>query len=406
MTTSRKWKQNMIRHLKRMVICCFKVVYKVMQKTVSVDEHTVIFIAFHGRGYTDNPKYIHQEMLKQSRFDDYTFIWPVKNPEACSIERSKAIRYNSLAYFYYMCKAKYWIVNCKLPKHIQKKDNQIYLQTWHGTPLKRLAHDIVEVENQTFYRSGMSRQQMTDTYDNDVAKYNYMIAPNEFSYKVFQSAFQINKERLIKTGYPRNDFLTNCTDEKIKEVKERLKIPKDKKVLLYAPTWRDNSFNTRGYTFELKANFHRWKEVLGQEYIVLFKPHYLIINQFEGDPSLDNFVLSVDASADINDLYIISDLLVTDYSSVFFDYANLNRPMYFYMFDLAEYADELRGFYFDIHDTLPGDIIQDEEVLLQKIKEGNYDYQKLASFNKTFNAWQDGHASQRAIDWVFGKEDK
>lgn len=377
-----------------------------MQKTVSVDEHTVIFIAFHGRGYTDNPKYIHQEMLKQDRFNDYTFIWPVKDPNSTKIERSKAIRYNSLSYFYYMCKAKYWIVNCKLPKHIQKKDNQVYLQTWHGTPLKRLAHDIVEVENQTFYRSGMSRQQMTDTYDNDVAKYNYMIAPNEFSFQVFQSAFQINPERLIKTGYPRNDFLTNCTAEKIQEVKEKFKIPKDKKVLLYAPTWRDNSFNTRGYTFELKANFHRWKEVLGQDYIVLFKPHYLIINKFEGDKSLDDFVISVDANADINDLYIISDLLVTDYSSVFFDYANLNRPMYFYMFDLEEYADELRGFYFDIYETMPGDIIQDEDQLLQKIKEGSYDYQKLATFNAKFNAWQDGKASQRVIDWVFGKEDK
>lgn len=406
MTTNRKWKQNMIRHAKRIVIRCFKVVYKCMQKTVSVDDHTVIFIAFHGRGYTDNPKYIHQEMLKQDRFDDYTFIWPVKNPNSTKIERSKVIRYNSLSYFYYMCKAKYWIVNCKLPKHIQKKENQVYLQTWHGTPLKRLAHDIVEVENQTFYRSGMSRQQMTDTYDNDVAKYNYMIAPNEFSFQVFQSAFRINPERLIKTGYPRNDFLTNCTNEKIQEVKEKLKIPKDKKVILYAPTWRDNSFNTRGYTFELKANFHRWKEVLGQDYIVLFKPHYLIINKFEGDKSLDDFVIRIDANADINDLYIISDLLVTDYSSVFFDYANLNRPMYFYMFDLEEYADELRGFYFDIHETMPGDIIQNEEELLQKMKDGSYDYQKLADFNAKFNAWQDGKASQRVIDWVFGKEDK
>ena len=188
-------------------------------------------------------------------------------------------------------------------------------------------------------------------------------------------------------------------------MKEKLKIPTDKKVILYAPTWRDNSFNTRGYTFELKANFHRWKEVLGQEYIVLLKPHYLIINKFEGDKSLDDFVIRIDANADINDLYIISDLLVTDYSSVFFDYANLNRPMYFYMFDLEEYADELRGFYFDIHETMPGDIIQNEEELLQKMKDGSYDYQKLADFNAKFNAWQDGKASQRVIDWVFGKEE-
>ena len=331
-------------------------------------------------------------------------VWPVKKPKQTSIERAVVIRYNSLRYFYYMCKAKYWIVNCKLPKHIQKKDSQVYLQTWHGTPLKRLAHDIVEVENQTFYRSGMSRQQMTNTYDDDVAKYNYMIAPNPFSFEVFQSAFRINPERLIKTGYPRNDFLTNITLEEIDAIKKRFAIPKDKKVLLYAPTWRDNSYNTRGYTFELKANFHRWKEVLGDEYIVLFKPHYLIINKFEGDESLKDFVISVDANADINDLYVISDVLVTDYSSVFFDYANLNRPMYFYMFDLEEYADELRGFYFDIYETMPGDIIENEEDLLKKIKAGHYDYQKLEAFNQRFNGWQDGHATQRVLDIVFGKE--
>ena len=406
MAASRTMKQNMIRKIKRIVIRCFKIVYKGMQKIVSVDDKTVIFIAFHGRGYTDNPKYIHQEMLKQSRFDDYRFVWAVKKPKTTEIERSKVIRYNSLSYFYYMCKAKYWIVNCKLPKHIQKKENQFYLQTWHGTPLKRLAHDIVEVENQTFYRSGMNRKQMTDTYDNDVLKYNYMIAPNEFSFEVFQSAFRINPERLIKTGYPRNDFLTNIKAEEIDEIKARFHIPANKKVLLYAPTWRDNSYNTRGYTFELKADFHRWKEVLGDEYIVLFKPHYLIINKFEGDESLKDFVISVDANADINDLYVISDVLVTDYSSVFFDYANLNRPMYFYMFDLEEYADELRGFYFDIYETMPGDIISNEEDLLQKIKEGNYDYSRLETFNQKFNEWQDGHASQRVLNLVFGKEDK
>lgn len=397
------WKQNMIRHAKRLVIRCFKVVYKGMQKTVSVDEHTVIFIAFHGRGYTDNPKYIHQEMCKQSRFDDYTFVWALKKPNV-EIEHAKTIRYNSLHYFYYMCKAKYWIVNCKLPKHIQKKPEQVYLQTWHGTPLKRLAHDIVEVENQTFYRSGMNRKQMTDTYDDDVAKYNYMIAPNEFSYEVFQTAFRINPKRLIKTGYPRNDFLTNITPEEIENIKQRFHIPAHKKVLLYAPTWRDNSYNTRGYTFELKADFHRWKEVLGDEYVVLFKPHYLIINKFENDASLEGFIYNVDANADINDLYVISDVLVTDYSSVFFDYANLNRPMYFYMFDLEEYADELRGFYFDIYEVMPGDIIQDEEQLLADIKKGQYDFKRLEAFNQRFNNWQDGHASQRVIDIVFGKE--
>lgn len=401
----RTFQQNAIRHVKRMAVRCFKIVYYFMLKTVKVDDHTVIFIAFHGRGYTCNPKYIHQEMIRQHRFDDYRLVWAVKKPKTTAIEHSYTIRYNSLRYFYYMCKSKYWIVNCKLPKYIQKKNNQVYLQTWHGTPLKRLAHDIVEVEKQTFYRSGMSRQQMMETYDVDVSKYNYMIAPNPFSYEVFQSAFQIDKERLIKTGYPRNDFLINITDDKIKAIKERFHLPTDKKIILYAPTWRDNSYNTRGYLFELKADFHKWKKVLGDEYIVLFKPHYLIINRLEGDENLKNFVRSVDANADINDLYVISDLMITDYSSVFFDYANLKRPMYFYMFDLDEYADELRGFYFDIHETLPGDIIVDEDTLLEKIKQDRYDDSKLNAFNRKFNSWQDGRSSQRVIDIVFGKED-
>lgn len=399
----RTFQQNLIRHGKRMAIRCFKVVYKVMQKTVKVDDHTVIFCAFNGRGYTCNPKYIHQAMIKQPRFDDYHLIWALKKPKAAQIEHAQCIRYNSLTYFYYMCKAKYWIINFKLPKYINKNDQQVYLQTWHGTPLKRLAHDIVEVKDQTFYRSGMSRKQMTDTYDIDVSKYNYMIAPNPFSYEVFQSAFQINKERLIQTGYPRNDYLTNITNDEILALKKQFHLPMDKKILLYAPTWRDNSYNSRGYLFELKADFHKWKQVLGDEYIVLFKPHYLIINKYEGDESLKDFVISVDANADINDLYVVSDIMVTDYSSVFFDYANLRRPMYFYMFDLKEYADELRGFYFDIYETMPGDIIENENELLQKIKAGKYDYEKLEKFNQKFNCWQDGHASQRVIDIVFGE---
>ncbi len=404
MSKKRAWKQNLIRHCKRLAIRVFKLAYKLMFRFVKVDDKTVLFLSFHGRGYTCNPKYIHLEMCKQSRFDDYSFVWALKKPNDTKIEHSKNIRYNSLTYFYYLARAKYWVVNCKLPKYIQKKENQVYLQTWHGTPLKRLAHDIVFVENQTFYRSGMNRNQMMNTYDDDVKKYNYMIAPNPFSYEVFQSAFQINPERLIQTGYPRNDYLTNIRSEDIDILKDQYHIPKDKKVILYAPTWRDNSYNTRGYLFELKADFRKWKEKLGDDYIVIFKPHYLIINKFENDASLDGFIYNIDANADINDLYVMSDILVTDYSSVFFDYANLRRPMYFYMFDLEEYADELRGFYFDIYETLPGDIIEKEDVLLDALVANNYDYARLDAFNQKFNVWQDGKATERVIDILFGKE--
>ena len=164
-------------------------------------------------------------------------------------------------------------------------------------------------------------------------------------------------------------FLLACQRHKphnkiIKSIKNKYHLPLDKKILLYAPTWRDNSYVASGYTFELQANFKKWKEVLGNEYVVVFKPHYLIINKYENDSELEGFLYSIPASAEINELYVLSDCLVTDYSSVFFDYAVLNRPMYFYMYDLDDYRDELRGFYLDIYTELPGTIYENEENML------------------------------------------
>ena len=380
-----------------------KIIYKIISPRIKVDEKTIIFIAYHGRGYSCNPKYIHKYLLTQERFKDYKMVWAVKKFKITEIPQAKVIRYNGLKYFYYMSKAKYWVINCKMPKHIIKKEGQVYLQTWHGTPLKRLAHDIRVKQETTFYRSEMTFDQMANTYDNDVKKYDYMVSPNHFSTEVFQSAFRIKHEKLIETGYPRNDYLTNASVDEIAMLREKYEIPKDKKVILYAPTWRDNAYNTKGYTFELQADFYRWKVLLGDEYVLLFKPHYLIINRFKRAAYLKDFVYNVSADADINELYVIADVLVTDYSSVFFDYANLNRPMYFYMFDLDEYAEELRGFYFDIHKTLPGPIITDENELLKSIKEDTYDYKRLKKFNEKFNSLQDGHSTEKVVDIVFSK---
>lgn len=378
----------------------YKVFYRHLANRIKIDDKTILFVSFHGRGYSCNPKYIHQYMIHHPEYKDYTFIWACKKFKVVKIEHAKVIRYNGWKYFYYLSKAKYWFVNCKLPRHVIKKPGQVYLQTWHGTPLKRLAHDIVVTENESFYRSGMSREEMHNTYDNDVAKYDYMISPNPFSTEKFQSAFQIDRKRLIETGYPRNDFLTNLTNEQILQLREKYHIPEDKKVILYAPTWRDNAYDNRGYVFELQADFIKWKEKLGDEYIVIFKPHYLIANRFKKSKEIKDFIKNIRADRDINELYAISDILITDYSSVFFDFANLNRPMYFYMFDLQSYKEELRGFYFDIYETLPGDIIENEDELLDKILENNYDYDRLKAFNQEFNSLQDGNCSKKVLDIV------
>ena len=245
----------------------------------------------------------------------------------------------------------------------------------------------------------MNRSEMTKSYDVDVEKYDYLISPNSYSTDIFKSCFKIKPEKIKEYGYPRNDYLVNITDEEKDKLKNKYNIPKDKKVILYAPTWRDNKFNEKGYIHELKVDFNKWRNILGYEYVVIFKPHYLISNKFK-DIKLDNFLFSFDENVDINELYVMSDLLITDYSSVFFDYAILNRPILFYMYDLEEYRDELRGFYLDINKELPGKITIDEDELLSVIKNENYkEYdEKLNEFRKTYNDLEDGKASQRVIN--------
>ena len=380
-----------------------RILYKLTYKLVSIDNQLVIFISFHGRGYSDNPRAIYEQMKKDPRFKDYRFIWFIKNHKEKNIQipGAEIKEYFSFPYFYYLSKAKYWIINCKMPTYICKKPEQVYLQTWHGTPLKRLAHDIIAPEDATFYRSGVSFEKMCHSYDVDVERYNYMISPNKFCTEVFQTSFRIDRERLIETGYPRNDFITNATIKEIEQLKKKFHLPLDKKIVLYAPTWRDNSYVAAGYTFELEANFHKWKEILGDEYVVVFKPHYLIINKYEGDHSLDGFLYSINADSEINELYVLSDILITDYSSVFFDYAVLNRPIYFYMYDLEQYKDELRGFYLDIYTELPGKIYEDESKMLLDIKDHIYDYSFLEKFNERFNSEQTGNCAQKVIDIVF-----
>lgn len=376
--------------------------YRMTYRWIPCQQQTILFISFHGKGYSDNPKAIHTYISQQKEYQQYRCIWAIKHhrKKQIYIPNATVIEYFSIRYFYYLARSKFWVVNCKLPNYVLKKSEQVYLQTWHGTPLKKLAHDIDVPETTTFYRSGMTLHEMHTTYDVDVSKYTYMISPSAFTTTVFQSAFRIHKEKLLETGYPRNDILSTYTKEKIDEIKQSYGIPENKKVILYAPTWRDNSFTMKGYTFTLEVDFSVWQEILGDDYMVVFKPHYLIVNSFDVAQYQD-FVYYMEPEKDISDMYLISDVLITDYSSVFFDYAILQRPIYFYMYDIDIYQNELRGFYLNIYQDLPGSIYIDEKEMLTAIKKEVFDVQRLKIFNQKFNPHEDGDASKRVVDQVF-----
>ena len=154
---------------------------------------------------------------------------------------------------------------------------------------------------------------------------------------------------MLETGYPRNDILYNADDGKIEDIKSRLNIPKNKKVILYAPTFRDKSFESETIESELILNFdlNKLKDEISDEYVIIIRAHYYVSSKLDLT-NYEGFAFDYSSYDDIAELYLISDILITDYSSVFFDFANLKRPILFYPYDLEEYNSLDRGFYIDI----------------------------------------------------------
>ena len=185
------------------------------------------------------------------------------------------------------------------------------------------------------------------------------------------------------------------------DIKENLKIPTDKKIILYAPTWRDDDYFKVGqYKFTFQFELDKMKERFGDEFVLLTRMHYLVAENFDFT-AYGDFVKDVSSYPDIADLYLVSDILITDYSSVFFDYAGLNRPIIFYMYDIEDYRDRLRGFYFDIEKDAPGPIVENEKDLFDAIdyalKNGHASPEAFKNFHDRFCYLEDGKATERVV---------
>ncbi|MGX8773439.1 MAG: CDP-glycerol glycerophosphotransferase family protein [Bacillota bacterium] len=376
-------------------------------KGAQIDDRLVLFETFMGRQYGCNPRAIYERMLKDPRFDDYRLVWafidPAKASEFEALGRAEIVKMKSKEYFDVCARAKYIITNSNLDNRIAKREGQVFLQTWHGTPLKRLRCDIRAEEG----NANNTLEEIRMRNDIDVVRYDYFISPSAFCTGVFTSAFNLRElgkeDILIETGYPRNDLLFSFDEAYAARVRAELGIPEGKKVILYAPTFRDNKHDGSGYVYDTHLDFDRLRSSLGDEYVVLFRAHYFIANEFDFG-RYKGFVYDVSKHDDITPLYTVADLLITDYSSVFFDFANLGRPMLFYMYDLDEYADDIRGFYIDI-DEIPGPIIKNEDELpdaIRSLTDGGFARnEKYMRFNEKYNYLDDENASRRVIDILF-----
>ncbi|MDR9797199.1 bifunctional glycosyltransferase family 2 protein/CDP-glycerol:glycerophosphate glycerophosphotransferase [Aeribacillus pallidus] len=349
----------------------------------------IVFESHMGKQYSDSPKYIYEEMYKYK--SNYKYIWSLESPDTVEIPGPAIkVKRNSLRHFYYLNRSKFWVDNQGIAHLARKKDKQIYLQTWHGTPIKKMGYDQKKLPS----KEELKRLKLqTNAWD-------YFISPNKYSTKIFRRAFRYGGE-IIETGYPRNDILIKQPIEISNKVRDILGIPSDKKVILFAPTFRDwdpNSFQTT-YTDILKLS-----KKIDNNSIILLRLHYLLSNKISQIPLPSN-VINVSTYQDIQEIYLISDVLITDYSSVMFDYALLKRPIIFYCYDLEEYMSR-RGLYFNLLEKAPGPICKkiDDVIFyldnIQKFKEFETRFER---FILEYGNLEDGQAALRVINKVFDK---
>lgn len=365
-------------------------------------KNTIIYESFLGRNYSDSPKAIFEYLMRNEKYNDWNHIWilndktTIEDNNLFKENNVKVINRFSWSYFFYVTVAKYFVLNMRQPQWLEKKDEQIILSTWHGTPLKRLVFDMNNV-------TSANKNYKRDFYYQS-RNWDYLIAANEYSESIFERAFMYPKSNILTYGYPRNDILSTYNNSYKNTLKEKLNIPLNKKVILYAPTWRDDEYHAAGqYKFKLQLDLEKMQNILGNDYVIILRMHYFISDIIDLS-CFEDFAFDFSKYNDINDLYIMSDLLITDYSSVFFDYANLQKPILFYTYDLNKYKDELRGFYIDMSNDLPGPLLFDTDEIIQNIKnieDVKKNYQnKYNDFYQKFCSLDDGNATRRIVEKV------
>ncbi|RXK18802.1 CDP-glycerol glycerophosphotransferase family protein [Macrococcus sp. DPC7161] len=379
---------------KKVYFKAMKMLNLYLTKCHKVDEKLIFIESNVGKSVSDSPKNIYDELKKQNK--DYKVVWVSNQQYPFDDENVITVKRLSFEYFYYISIAKYWINNQNFPYYIKKHPNTIYIQTWHGTPLKKMLNDVNQFEGRD---AGYK-----DRVNIATSKWDYLISPSRYATTCFKSAFRYEKN-FIEAGYPRNDWAHNMSDSEMAEfqalIKLKLGINDGRKIILYAPTFRDDLLKSRSISLPFDLNELR---EISNDYIILIKPHLLVGKKLIIPDDYQGFVFNVYDFPDINELYAITDICITDYSSVMFDFANTRKPLLFYTYDLEKYRDQLRGFYMDFEKEAPGPLIYDTAELISAIK--NIDKIKTSyqeKYNQFFNKYcefENGNASKYIVEQI------
>jgi CDP-glycerol glycerophosphotransferase len=364
---------------------------RVVQRIGAPSPRRAFYNSFNGH-FSDSPRAIYEELAR--RRPDMAHTW-IADRAGFPAGVTTVAPY-TLGYLRQVGRAGYVISNQQMPNNFRKRPGAAYVQTWHGTPLKRIGFD-----NERW----KERPRGLDAMARDFAKWDYLVSQNPFSTEIFRRAFRF-EGAILETGYPRNDILSSPDASTTRaRVRAELGIEDGVRAILYAPTWRDNVIDERGaLRFSLALDVERLEAMLGADHRLLLRLHYLLASA--PVDAGGEFVRNVSDYPDIRDLYLAADVLVTDYSSAMFDFAVTGKPIVLFPYDLDAYRDSVRGFYFDLEAEAPGAVCRTTHTVIDALRDLDSVHAAHAAryvqFRERFCPFDDGAAAARVVDRVLG----
>jgi CDP-glycerol glycerophosphotransferase len=346
-----------------------------------------------GGRYSDNPRALYEALTAGGHPGSHVWLLDPRHAHGFPSD-VETVEFGSERSIKELESADVVVSNTHIELDWHKSPDSMYLQTWHGTPLKHIHFD-------SLWAPPGRVAYLTE----DVRRWDYLLSPNHASTGILRRAFGFTGE-ILETGYPRNDVLNSPRRDEIRDrVRRQLGVPDGMTVVLYTPTWRDDVLDAQGrQDFSLHLDLEEFRRRLGGDHFLLLRTHFLISAEL---PPIDGpGIRDVSAYPDVSDLYLAADVMVTDYSSTMFDFAVTGKPMLFYTYDLADYRDRLRGFYFDFDARAPGPLLRTSTEVMDALLDlpavrARYG-DAYARFQATYCHLEDGAAAARVIDRLFG----